>query len=137
MVRLEACGVCQTDLYTASGVDPSGYAPCVLGHEGAGVVEAVGEGVESLAPGDLVVTLFSPQCRECVNCRSGKTNICVAIRGQQNAGYLPDGTTRLSRDGEPMRHFMGCSTFAECTVMPEIALAKVNPEAPIDRCGRF
>src|ERR687894_1577262 len=132
LVRLAACGVCHTDLYTASGADPSGYAPTVLGHEGAGVVEEVGEGVTSLAPGDHVVTLFSPQCGECVNCRSGKTNICVAIREQQNAGYLPHGTTRLSREGEPLRHFMGCSTFAEATVMPEIALAKVDPEAPLD-----
>src|SRR5918911_140337 len=100
LVRLAACGVCHTDMYTASGVDPSGYAPCVLGHEGAGIVEEVGEAVTSLAPGDHVVTLFSPQCRECVNCRSGKTNICLAIREQQGRGYLPDGTTRLSRDGE-------------------------------------
>src|SRR5438067_3262006 len=97
LVRLEACGVCHTDLYTASGVDPSGYAPTVLGHEGAGVVEEVGEGVRDLQPGDHVVTLFSPQCRECVNCRSGKTNICLRIREPQNRGYLPDGTTRLSR----------------------------------------
>jgi S-(hydroxymethyl)glutathione dehydrogenase/alcohol dehydrogenase len=137
LVRLEACGVCHTDLYTASGVDPSGYSPTVLGHEGAGVVETVGEGVSSLVPGDHVVTLFSPQCRECIHCRSGKTNICIAIREQQNQGYLPDGTTRLSRDGEPIRHFMGCSTFAEYTVMPEIALAKVNREAPLDRCALF
>jgi S-(hydroxymethyl)glutathione dehydrogenase/alcohol dehydrogenase len=130
LVRLHACGVCHTDMYTASGVDPSGYAPCVLGHEGAGVVEAVGEGVASVVPGDHVVTLFSPQCGVCVNCRSGRTNICLAIREQQNQGYLPDGTTRLSRGGEQLRHFMGCSTFAEATVMPEIALAKVNPESP-------
>ena len=129
LVRLRACGVCHTDMYSASGADPSGYVPCVLGHEGAGVVEAVGEGVSSVQPGDQVVTLFSPQCGECVNCRSGKTNICVAIREQQNAGYLPDGTTRLSREGEPLRHFMGCSTFAEATVMPEIALARVSAEA--------
>lgn len=137
LVRLHACGVCHTDMYTASGVDPSGYAPCVLGHEGAGVVEAVGEGVTSLAPGDHVVTLFSPQCGACVNCRSGKTNICMAIREQQNAGYLPDGTTRLSRDGEELRHFMGCSTFAEATVMPEIALAKISPEASLDAASLF
>ncbi len=137
LVRLHACGVCHTDMYTASGVDPSGYAPCVLGHEGAGVVEAVGEGVTSLAPGDHVVTLFSPQCRECVNCRSGKTNICLAIRERQNAGYLPDGTTRLSRGGEQLRHFMGCSTFAEATVMPEIALAKISPEASLDAASLF
>ncbi len=127
LVRLEACGVCHTDLYTASGADPSGYAPTVLGHEGAGVVEAVGEGVSSLRPGDHVVTLFSPQCRECLHCRDARTNLCLAIRTQQGEGHLPDGTTRLSRDGEPIRHFMGCSTFAEYTVMPEIALAKVSP----------
>ena len=137
LVRLEACGVCHTDLYTASGVDPSGYSPTVLGHEGGGVVEAVGPGVRSLSPGDHVVTLFSPQCRECEHCRSGKTNICTAIREQQNSGHLPDGTTRLSRGGEPIRHFMGTSTFAEYTVMPEIALAKVSPEAPLDRACLF
>jgi S-(hydroxymethyl)glutathione dehydrogenase/alcohol dehydrogenase len=137
LVRLEACGVCHTDLYTASGVDPSGYAPTVLGHEGAGVVESVGEGVTSLAPGDHVVTLFSPQCGECVHCVSPRTNLCLAIREQQNRGFLPDGTTRLSRDGEPIRHFMGTSTFAEATVMPEIALAKIDPEAPLDRACLF
>jgi len=137
LVRLVACGVCHTDLYTASGVDPSGYSPTVLGHEGAGVVEALGPDVESLAVGDHVVTLFSPQCRECEHCRSGRTNICLAIREQQNKGYLPDGTTRLSRDGEPIRHFMGTSTFAEYTVMPEIALAKVNPEAPLEAACLF
>ena len=137
LVRLVACGVCHTDLYTASGVDPSGYAPTVLGHEGAGVVEKVGDGVSSLQPGDQVVTLFSPQCRECEHCASPRTNLCLAIRDQQNQGYLPDGTTRLSRDGEPIRHFMGTSTFAEYTVMPEIALAKVSPEAPLDRACLF
>jgi S-(hydroxymethyl)glutathione dehydrogenase/alcohol dehydrogenase len=137
LVRLVACGVCHTDLYTASGADPSGYAPTVLGHEGAGVVERVGEGVRLVAPGDHVVTLFSPQCGECVHCRSPRTNLCLAIREQQNKGYLPDGTTRLSREGEPIRHFMGTSTFAEYTVMPEIALAKVSPEAPLDRACLF
>src|SRR4051812_44979121 len=137
LVRLEACGVCHTDLYTASGVDPSGYAPTVLGHEGAGVVEKVGEGVRDLSVGDKVVTLFSPQCRECIHCRDDRTNLCLAIREQQNKGYLPDGTTRLSRDGEPIRHFMGTSTFAEYTVMPEIALAKINPEAPLDHACVF
>jgi S-(hydroxymethyl)glutathione dehydrogenase / alcohol dehydrogenase len=137
LVRLHACGVCHTDLYTASGADPSGYAPAVLGHEGAGVVEAVGDGVTSVAPGDHVVTLFSPQCRECIHCKSPKTNLCLAIREQQNQGFLPDGTTRLSRGGEPIRHFMGTSTFAEATVMPEIALAKINPEAPLDRACLF
>jgi S-(hydroxymethyl)glutathione dehydrogenase / alcohol dehydrogenase len=137
LVRLAACGVCHTDLYTASGADPSGYAPTVPGHEGAGVVEAVGDGVASVAPGDHVVTLFSPQCRECVHCRDDRTNLCLAIREQQNKGYLPDGTTRLSREGEPIRHFMGTSTFAEYTVMPEIALAKVTPDAPLDHACVF
>jgi S-(hydroxymethyl)glutathione dehydrogenase/alcohol dehydrogenase len=132
LVRLAACGVCHTDLYTASGADPSGYAPAVLGHEGAGIVEEVGEGVTSVAPGDHVVTLFSPQCRECIHCLSDRTNICLAIRDQQNKGYLPDGSTRLHRNGDEIRHFMGTSTFAEATVMPEIALAKVNPEAALD-----
>jgi S-(hydroxymethyl)glutathione dehydrogenase / alcohol dehydrogenase len=137
LVRLVACGVCHTDMYTASGVDPSGYAPTVLGHEGAGVVEAVGAGVDSLQVGDHVVTLFSPQCRECEHCLSPKTNICLAIRDQQGRGYLPDGTTRMTRNGEPIRHFMGTSTFAEYTVMPQIALAKVSPEAPLDRACLF
>ena len=137
LVRLHACGICHTDMYTASGADPSGYAPAVLGHEGAGVVEAVGDGVTLVAPGDHVVTLFSPQCGECVHCRSARTNICLAIREEQNRGHLPDGTTRLSRDGEPIRHFMGTSTFAEATVMPEIALAKIDPEAPLDRACLF
>jgi S-(hydroxymethyl)glutathione dehydrogenase/alcohol dehydrogenase len=137
LVRLMACGVCHTDMYTASGVDPSGYAPTVLGHEGAGVVEALGEGVGSLAIGDHVVTLFSPQCRECIHCLDPRTNLCLAIREQQNKGFLPDGTTRLSRGGEPIRHFMGTSTFAEYTAMPEIALAHVSPEAPFDRACLF
>jgi len=137
LVRLAACGVCHTDLYTASGADPSGYAPTVLGHEGAGVVERIGDGVTSLAPGDHVVTLFSPQCRECEHCRDPRTNLCLAIRERQNLGYLPDGTTRLSRDGESIRHFMGTSTFAEYTVMPEIALANVNRDAPLDRACLF
>jgi S-(hydroxymethyl)glutathione dehydrogenase/alcohol dehydrogenase len=137
LVRLAACGVCHTDLYTASGADPSGYSPTVLGHEGAGIVERVGEGVSSVAAGDHVVTLFSPQCRECIHCKSTRTNLCLAIREQQNKGFLPDGTTRLERDGEPIRHFMGTSTFAEYTVMPEIALAKVNPEAPFEHACLF
>jgi S-(hydroxymethyl)glutathione dehydrogenase/alcohol dehydrogenase len=137
LVRLVACGICHTDLFTASGADPSGYAPTVLGHEGAGIVERVGEGVTSVAPGDHVVTLFSPQCRECVHCRSPRTNLCLAIREEQGKGHLPDGTTRLSRDGERVRHFMGTSTFAEYSVMPEIALAQVSPEAPLDRACLF
>ncbi len=137
LVRLAACGVCHTDLYTASGADPTGYAPCVLGHEGAGVVERVGEGVTLVRPGDHVVTLFAPECGECVHCLSPRTNRCVAIRDQQGLGYLPDGTARFSRAGEPLRHFMGTSTFAEYTVMPEIALAKVSPEAPLAGCAPF
>ena len=137
LVRLVACGVCHTDLYTASGADPSGYAPTVLGHEGAGVVERIGDGVTSVRPGDHVVTLFSPQCRECIHCQSTKTNLCLAIREQQNKGFLPDGTARLSLDGEPVRHFMGTSTFAEYTVMPEIALARITPEAPLHHACLF
>src|SRR2546429_327036 len=137
LVRLVACGVCHTDLYTASGADPSGYSPTVLGHEGAGVVERVGDTVTSVTPGDHVVTLFSPQCRECAHCRDPRTNLCLAIREQQGRGLLPDGTTRLSRDGEPVRHFMGTSTFAEYTVMPEIALAKITPDAPLDGACLF
>jgi S-(hydroxymethyl)glutathione dehydrogenase / alcohol dehydrogenase len=137
LVRLEACGVCHTDMYTASGADPSGYAPTVLGHEGAGIVELIGPDVTSVHPGDRVVTLFSPQCRECIHCRNADTNLCLAIREQQNLGYLPDGTTRLSRDGEPIRHFMGTSTFAQYTVIPEIALANIAKEAPPDRACLF
>jgi S-(hydroxymethyl)glutathione dehydrogenase/alcohol dehydrogenase len=137
LVRLVACGVCHTDLFAASGADPSGYSPTVLGHEGAGVVDRTGPGVTSLAPGDHVVTLFSPQCRECAHCLDPRTNLCLAIREQQGLGFLPDGTTRFSRDGEPIRHFMGTSTFSEYTVMPEIALAKINPEAPLDRACLF
>jgi S-(hydroxymethyl)glutathione dehydrogenase/alcohol dehydrogenase len=132
LVKIHACGVCHTDLYTASGADPSGYVPCVLGHEGAGVVAEVGEGVTSVEPGDHVITLFSPECGECIHCKSGKTNICLAIREQQGQGYLPDGTPRLSRGGEPLRHFMGTSTFAEYTVMPEVALAKIDRSANLE-----
>src|SRR2546421_8669649 len=137
LVRLVACGVCHTDLYTASGADPSGYAPTVLGHEGAGVVEHIGDAVTSVSRGDHVVTLFSPQCRECAHCLDTRTNLCLAIREEQNQGHLPDGTTRLSRGGEEIRHFMGTSTFAEATVMPEIALAKIDPQAPLDRACLF
>ncbi len=137
LVRLVACGVCHTDMYTASGVDPSGYAPAVLGHEGAGVVERCGADVTLVREGDHVVTLFSPQCGECVHCVSPLTNLCLAIREQQSLGYMPDGTTRLSRGGEPLRHFMGTSTFAEYTVMPEIALARIDQQAPLDHACLF
>jgi S-(hydroxymethyl)glutathione dehydrogenase/alcohol dehydrogenase len=137
LVRLEACGVCHTDMYTASGADPSGYAPAVLGHEGCGVVEKVGEGVSLVKEGDRVVTLFSPQCGECIHCVDSRTNLCLAIREEQNKGHLPDGTVRLHRDGEDIRHFMGTSTFAEYTVMPEIALAVVSADAAPDRACVF
>ncbi len=137
LVRLAACGVCHTDMYAASGADPSGYSPCVLGHEGAGVVESTGPDVTLVSPGDHVITLFSPQCGQCVHCLSPRTNLCLAIRDQQNRGYLPDGTTRLHREGEPLRHFMGTSTFAEYTVMPEIALARISPEAPLSAACLF
>jgi S-(hydroxymethyl)glutathione dehydrogenase/alcohol dehydrogenase len=137
LVRLAACGVCHTDLYTASGADPTGYAPCVLGHEGAGIVEAIGRDVTLVEPGDHVITLFAPECGECTHCRSPRTNRCLAIRDQQGLGYLPDGTARFSRGGESLRHFMGTSTFAEHTVMPEIALAKVDREAPLEGCAPF
>jgi S-(hydroxymethyl)glutathione dehydrogenase/alcohol dehydrogenase len=137
LVRLEACGVCHTDLYAASGADPTGYTDCVLGHEGAGVVEKVGPDVSLVAPGDHVVTLFAPECGECVHCRDPRTNRCTAIRDQQGVGLLPDGTTRFTLNGEPLRHFMGTSTFAEYSVVPEIALAKVSPEAPLDACAPF
>jgi S-(hydroxymethyl)glutathione dehydrogenase / alcohol dehydrogenase len=137
LVRLEACGVCHTDLYAASGADPTGYTGCVLGHEGAGVVERVGPDVTLVAPGDHVVTLFAPECGGCIHCRSPRTNRCITIRDQQGVGLLPDGTTRFARDGQPLRHFMGTSTFAEYTVMPEIALAKVSPEAPLAGCAPF
>ena len=138
LVRLVACGVCHTDLYTASGADPSGLRAGGARPRGRRRRRArSATDVTSLAPGDHVVTLFSPQCRECVHCLDPRTNLCLAIREQQNKGFLPDGTTRLSRDGERIRHFMGCSTFAEYTVMPEIALAKVDPEAPFEHACLF
>ena len=137
LVRLHACGVCHTDLYAASGADPTGYTDCVLGHEGAGVVEAVGPDTALVAPGDHVITLFAPECGQCIHCRSPRTNRCVAIRDQQGVGLLPDGTTRFSRADGELRHFMGTSTFAEYTVMPEIALATVSPDVPLDGCAPF
>ena len=137
LVRVEACGVCHTDLYTASGADPTGYAPCVLGHEGAGIVEDVGDGVTSVRTGDRVITLFAPECGTCIHCLSPRTNRCIAIREQQGLGYLPDGTSRLARGDETLRHFMGTSTFAEATVMPEIALAKVSPDVPPEGASIF
>ena len=137
LVRLAACGVCHTDLYTASGADPSGYAPCVLGHEGAGVVEAVGPGTTLVASGDHVITLFAPECGECVHCRSSRTNRCVAIRDQQGLGYLPDGTTRLSRDGEPLRHFHGHLDVRRVRGPAGDRPREGDSEAPLEGCAPF
>ena len=133
LVRLEATGVCHTDWYTLSGADPEGVFPCVLGHEGAGVVLDVGEGVRSLAPGDRVIPLYTPECRACKFCLSGKTNLCQAIRATQGKGLMPDGTTRMRQGGRTIHHFMGTSTFATHTVAPEIALAKIRSDAPLDK----
>jgi len=133
LVRLAATGVCHTDAYTLSGRDPEGLFPAVMGHEGAGVVEEVGPGVRSLAVGDHVVPLYIPECRECKFCLSGKTNLCGKIRETQGQGLMPDGTSRLSLRGKPLHHYMGTSTFAECTVVPEISLAKVRKDAPFDK----
>mgnify|MGYP006410060781 FL=1 len=134
LVEIKATGLCHTDEFTRSGDDPEGIFPAILGHEGAGVVLEVGEGVTTLEPGDHVIPLYTPECRECEYCLSGKTNLCQAIRVTQGQGKLPDGTTRFSMlDGTPIHHYMGCSTFANHTVVPEIALAKVRKDAPFDR----
>jgi S-(hydroxymethyl)glutathione dehydrogenase/alcohol dehydrogenase len=133
LVRLAATGVCHTDAYTLSGRDPEGLFPCVLGHEGAGVVEEVGPGVTSVAPGDHVIPLYIPECRECRYCVSGRTNLCVKLRATQGKGLMPDGTSRLSLRGRSIHHYMGTSTFAEATVLPEIALAKIRKDAPLDK----
>jgi len=133
LVRLVATGVCHTDAYTMSGRDPSGLFPAVLGHEGGGVVEEVGAGVTSLVPGDHVIPLYIPECRQCAFCISGKTNLCGALLATQGKGVMPDGTSRLSYRGRMLHHYMGTSTFAEYTVVPEIALAKVRPDAPLDK----
>ena len=131
-VRIVATGVCHTDAFTLSGDDPEGIFPCVLGHEGGGIVESIGEGVTSVAVGDHVIPLYTPECGECKFCKSGKTNLCQKIRETQGQGLMPDGTTRFHKDGQPIFHYMGCSTFSEYTVLPEISLAKVNPEAPLE-----
>ena len=133
LVRLAATGVCHTDAYTLGGKDPEGLFPAVLGHEGAGVVEEVGPGVRSLVPGDHVIPLYIPECRECKFCLSGKTNLCGKIRETQGRGLMPDGTSRLSHRGAALHHYMGTSTFAHCTVVPEIALAKIRKDAPLDK----
>ncbi|WP_444546086.1 S-(hydroxymethyl)glutathione dehydrogenase/class III alcohol dehydrogenase [Vogesella indigofera] len=131
-VRIVASGVCHTDAFTLSGEDPEGIFPCILGHEGGGIVESVGEGVTSVAVGDHVIPLYTPECGECKFCKSGKTNLCQKIRATQGRGLMPDGTTRFSKDGQPIYHYMGTSTFSEYTVLPEISLAKVNPAAPLE-----
>ncbi|MFM1798000.1 MAG: alcohol dehydrogenase class III/glutathione-dependent formaldehyde dehydrogenase [Cyanobacteriota bacterium] len=133
LVRIVATGVCHTDAFTLSGADPEGLFPAILGHEGGGVVEAVGEGVTSVAVGDHVIPLYTPECRVCRFCRSGKTNLCQAIRATQGKGVMPDGTSRFSRDGQRIHHYMGTSTFSELTVLPEIAVAKIQPEAPLEK----
>src|SRR2546425_1652980 len=133
LVRLVATGVCHTDAYTMSGRDPSGLFPTVLGHEGGGVVEEVGAGVTSLRPGDHVIPLYIPECRACKFCLSGRTNLCGALLATQGKGLMPDGTSRLAQRGRALHHYMGTSTFAEYAVVPEIALAKIRPDAPLDK----
>jgi len=132
LVRIVATGVCHTDAFTLSGEDPEGIFPSILGHEGGGIVEMVGEGVTSVEVGDHVIPLYTAECGECKFCKSGKTNLCGAVRETQGKGLMPDGTTRFYLDGEPIYHYMGCSTFSEYTVLPEISLAKVNKEAPLE-----
>ncbi|CAA0346142.1 S-(hydroxymethyl)glutathione dehydrogenase [Alteromonas marina] len=132
LVRIVATGVCHTDAFTLSGEDPEGVFPSILGHEGGGIVEMVGEGVTSVEVGDHVIPLYTAECGECKFCTSGKTNLCQAVRATQGKGLMPDGTSRFSKDGEPIYHYMGCSTFSEYTVLPEISLAKVNKTAPLE-----
>jgi S-(hydroxymethyl)glutathione dehydrogenase/alcohol dehydrogenase len=133
LVRVVATGVCHTDAFTLSGDDPEGVFPTVLGHEGGGVVVQVGEGVTTLAPGDHVIPLYTAECGQCKFCRSGKTNLCQAVRATQGKGLMPDGTTRFSYEGKPLFHYMGTSTFSEYTVVPEISLAKIDPRAPLEK----
>jgi S-(hydroxymethyl)glutathione dehydrogenase/alcohol dehydrogenase len=133
LIEIKATGICHTDEYTLSGADPEGLFPAILGHEGAGIVAEIGPGVTSLKPGDHVIPLYTPECRNCKSCLSRKTNLCTAIRATQGKGVMPDGTSRFSCEGEPVMHYMGCSTFANFTVLPEIALAKVRDDAPFDK----
>ncbi|NIJ41034.1 S-(hydroxymethyl)glutathione dehydrogenase/alcohol dehydrogenase [Parvibaculum indicum] len=133
LVEIKATGICHTDAFTLSGADPEGQFPAILGHEGAGVVVDVGPGVKSLKKGDHVIPLYTPECRECKSCTSHKTNLCTSIRATQGKGVMPDGTSRFSYKGKPVLHYMGCSTFSNYTVLPEIALAKVREDAPFDK----
>jgi len=133
LVEIKATGICHTDAYTLDGLDSEGLFPSILGHEGAGVVLEVGAGVTSLKPGDHVIPLYTPECRQCKSCLSRKTNLCTAIRATQGKGLMPDGTSRFSYKGQPIYHYMGCSTFANHTVLPEIALAKIRSDAPFDK----
>ncbi len=132
LVEIMATGICHTDAYTLSGKDSEGIFPCILGHEGAGIVREVGAGVRGLVPGDHVIPLYTPECRECKTCLSQRSNLCTSIRATQGKGLMPDGTSRFSWRGQPLAHYMGCSTFANFTVLPEIALAKIRPDAPFD-----
>lgn len=133
LLRIVASGVCHTDAFTLSGADPEGVFPSILGHEGGGIVEAIGPGVTSLAVGDHVIPLYTPECRQCKFCKSGKTNLCQAIRATQGKGLMPDGSSRFSRNGTPIFHYMGTSTFSEYTVLPEISVAKISRDAPLDK----
>jgi S-(hydroxymethyl)glutathione dehydrogenase/alcohol dehydrogenase len=133
LVEMMATGICHTDAYTLEGKDSEGIFPSILGHEGAGIVREVGAGVTSLVPGDHVIPLYTPECRQCKSCLSGKTNLCTAIRATQGKGLMPDGTTRFSYKGQPIFHYMGCSTFSNFSVMPEIAVAKIRTDAPFDK----
>ena len=132
-IKIHATALCHTDIYTLSGQDPEGKFPCVLGHEGSGIVESVGEGVVSVKPGDHVIPLYIPQCRECKFCLSNKTNLCSKIRTTQGQGVMPDGTSRFSCKGKMLHHFMGCSTFSEFTVVAEISVCKVDIRAPFEK----
>ncbi|TGP21554.1 MULTISPECIES: S-(hydroxymethyl)glutathione dehydrogenase/class III alcohol dehydrogenase [unclassified Mesorhizobium] len=129
LIRITHTGICHTDAFTLSGNDPEGLFPCVLGHEGAGIVESVGEGVTSVVPGDHVIPLYTAECGECLFCKSGKTNLCTSVRATQGKGVMPDGTTRFSYNGQPLYHYMGCSTFSEYTVVAEVSVAKINQSA--------
>jgi S-(hydroxymethyl)glutathione dehydrogenase/alcohol dehydrogenase len=133
LVEIMATGICHTDAYTLDGHDSEGLFPSILGHEGAGIVREVGAGVTSVAPGDHVIPLYTPECRQCKSCLSGRTNLCTAIRATQGRGVMPDGTSRFSLNGRPIFHYMGCSTFSNFTVLPEIAVARIRPDAPFDK----